>query len=396
MINPFLSIKNESSFNKLKIFIMTISGIAIVRFILFYFFFILSNIFLYLLLIGYSSEVSGEFIKMNYLRRKLIYFPQLLLRISLLFLGYFWFFENNNKYNIFDFEYLERDNSPRLIIINHSSFIDSFYLMTRGFPSFVSSYNNLNIPIIGYTIKKLGCILVPTNEDQRKILPDAKTQITHRLLHDSVKNFKRPLVIFPEGCTKNSKYLFKFQQGAFMNDLNYQPIILKYNFKNLDPSWTFDSGMVKLVYYLCCQFYNTLEVEYMNPTNLSANQIKEIYAKKLNLISTELSNHDSNLLLYHQDKIDYIYKYIFEGHNKYNIEYYKRKTNLKPKEFSEIVELFYYFDDNKMGSINLIDLNRIKNRLNPNILIIENKLFSFHEMIELLFPEDKINKLQLN
>ena len=93
----------------------------------------------------------------------------------------------------------------------------------------------MNILVTGATgfvgrhlIKKLAPIWVPSNDEERKELPDPKTQITYRLTHPSSNTFRRPLIIFPEGCTKNCKTIFKFQNGAFQNNIRYQPIIFKY------------------------------------------------------------------------------------------------------------------------------------------------------------------------
>jgi len=386
MISPYVSSHNSNLYDKIKIAFFIFSGVAIVRFIMFFLLFILSNILIYICLLGYSTKDSnGNFINFSQIRRFFIFIPQIILRISLIFLGFYWFNENIG-FNMFNFNYLERDNSAKLLIFNHISFIDSLYLFCRGFPSGVTSYNNLNLPIVGSIVKKMEPILVPTNDEQRKQVPDAKTQITNRLTHPSIDTFKRPLVIFPEGVTKNGKYLFKFQQGAFMNDVTYQPILLKYDFKYYDPSWTFNNTSYQCMFFLCCQFVNTLKVEYLEPCNKSIDEIRKVYLDKLQLIDCNLSNHDNHFLYSHKDKVDYIYQYVYEK-GTYNINYYRNLTKLKNNEISKIINLFYSLDILKEGVIIIDEISndKIQNALHLNKSIQLKEKITFNKFITLLY-----------
>ena len=386
MISPYVSSHYSNTYDKIKVAFFILSGIAIVRFILFFSLFLLANILIYFCLLGYSTKnPDGNYVNFSVTRRFFIYIPQIILRISLIFLGFYWFDENIG-FNIFNFNYLERESSPKLLIFNHISFIDSLYLFCRGFPSGVTSYNNLNLPIVGSIVKKMEPILVPTNDEQRKLVPDAKTQINNRLTHPSIDTFRRPLVIFPEGVTKNGKYLFKFQQGAFMNDIEYQPILLKYDFTYFDPSWTFDNSSYKCMFFLCCQFVNTLKVEYLPPCKSSIENIRKVYLDKLKLIDCNLSNHDNHFLYSHRDKIDYIYQYIYEK-GEYNITHYRNLTKLKNNEISKIVNLFYSLDILKEGSIifDEIVIDKIKNALNLDKVLTTKEKVTFNKFIHLLY-----------
>ena len=356
--NPFKNTHHNSFYDKVKITFFTLSGIAIIRFILVMFLLVLSSLLIYLFLLGYETKDKlGNYNNISPIRRTFLLIPQVLARIILFILGYYWINEEFQEYKFFKFNYLERTSSPKLIIANHVSFIDTFYFLIRGYPSIVISANTLNLPIIGLVLKKMVPILVPSNESQRLSLPNAKEQINNRLTHSSIKNFNRPLLIFPEGSTKNSKYLLKFQNGAFNNKIKMQPILLNYKYKYLDPSWTLDANIYKLLYLMCCQVVNYLDVIYLEPTDMNANEIRKKFISKLNLIDSSLSNHDNHFIRKNIDKFDYIYKYVYED-GLYNIEYYKKKYNLHYEKINELINEFYILDTKKIGKLkNLISFN---------------------------------------
>ena len=381
--SPFNNSHKNNLYDKIKIFLFTISGIAIIRLILFLFFGSMACLLFNIFLTGYiSKDGNGNFVNISPIRRFFLFIPQILVSIALFILGYYKI--NDNIPNFFKFNYLERDDSPKLIIANHVSFIDTFYFICRGIPSPVASYNVLNLPIVGFTFKKMSPILVPINEKQKLLLPNTKEQITERLTHSSIESFKRPLIIFPEGSTKNSKYLLKFQNGAFMNKITYQPVLLNYQFEYLDPSWTLDTQDYVLLYLMCCQFYNKLEVTYLEPTNQSADEIRKVFLSKLNLIDSNYSNHENNILKFNRDKENYIINHIFEN-GLFTISFYKKTIDLKSSDFNKLINIFYNLDKEKIGKVkgrylnNFLQFININN--NNNILELD-KQYSFYEAIK--------------
>jgi len=372
-MNPFLTTHKFDLDERIKIAFFILSGIAPLKFIMFTIFALLTAITLYLCFIGYkkNKEISK-------IRRYFLYIPQIFAYLTLLSLGYFNISENINKFN--KFNYLERKNAPKLIISNHVSFIDSLYFLTRGIPSIVTVPNVLKIPFAGFAIKKMEPIIVPITKKEKEELPNVKEQITNRLMNT---NLSRPLLIFPEGGTKNSNYLLKFQNGAFMNNISYQPILLKYKYKYLDPSWTLDSGTFKLIFLMCCQFINNLEVTYLEPCNLSKDEIRQIYINKLNVIDSNLSNHDNLFLRKNLDKMDYIFEHVYI--KKYNIEYFNKKYNLNHEKMHDLVNEFYKCDKFNNGTIITQDVNAIFNKLNlVKKSEIKENIITFNQMIESL------------
>lgn len=371
---PFTNTPNNTLYNKVKILFFIFSGIAIIRFILFILIGCITSLLFNIFLIGYNpKDKYGNFVNISIIRRTLLYIPQILIRIELFILGFYIFDENIDK--IFKFNYLEKENTPKLIISNHVSFIDSFYFITRGIISPVAVYNVINMPLVGSIFKKLAPILIPTDKDQKEKINFAspKAQISERLTHPSIKTLNRPLIIFPEGSTKNSKYLLKFQEGAFNDKVVYQPILLNYDYKYFDPSWTLNSTDYILIFLMCCQFINKLEVIYLEPTNLPSNEIREIFISKLNLIDSKFSNHDNNLLKKNYDKMDYIINYIFQK-DLYTMEYYRKFLILNSDDFSKIVNIFYDLDIDKKGFIKENQLYKFYEDIYINI--INNQIFS--------------------
>jgi hypothetical protein len=101
---------------------------------------------------------------------------------------------------------------------------------------------------------------------------------------------------------------------------------------------------------MCCQFINKLQVTYLEPTNLPADEIRKIYLSKLKLIDSNFSNHDNNLLKFNNDKKNYIFNYILQD-GLFTMEFYKKTFKVNTKTLSKLINIFYDLDSDKNGSI---------------------------------------------
>lgn len=45
----------------------------------------------------------------------------------------------------------------------------------------------------------------------------------------SEKGTVPPLIVYPEGCTSNGKYLLQFKKGTFVGENSIQPFSFKYS-----------------------------------------------------------------------------------------------------------------------------------------------------------------------
>lgn len=289
-------------YEKFKNIFFTITLIAPIRFFLTMLFSGLGLLFLYLGFIGYDGNIS-------FLRRLFLYIPQFFARLVLFILGYYYIneqyeYEPNKFTNIRGFyfpSYLERKDKAKIIIANHVTFLDSVFFVSRGYYNVVAKADLINYPVIGRIIRGFNPILVPFTPEEKQKLPDVNSQINKVIMNNKNKS----ILIFPEGCTKQAKYLIKFRLGAFRPLQPIQPIILNYNYKHMDPSWTHGTKELKLIYRLCCQFINHLNIKYFsvitNDININTNPENYrdiIYQKMLNnsnLLKSSLSNFDKKI-----------------------------------------------------------------------------------------------------
>jgi hypothetical protein len=303
MLNPFIN-RTEIKMTKkeiLKTILMTLTGISIIRFILVFVFIFLMLFTLFITTIGYYSNdeqldrcskiifyinkfISNikycfckkntnttKFHEMSCFRRCLLYCVQFYARCILFVLGYYWIPETypiqtlNKKIFLFP-SYLERPGSAKICVANHVSLIDSLYFMSRCIPRSVVIQANMAKPV-SWLMHAFSPIIVPVTSEQRKLYKSPQEQITENLESTILT---RPMIIFPEGGTTQSNTLIKFQNGAFTNLQEIQPIAFKYNYYNFDPSWTNDVKPLWLLFRMCCQFINFMSVEYydiINPIN---------------------------------------------------------------------------------------------------------------------------------
>lgn len=302
MNNPFVS-KTEHKITKREIcktIFMTLTLIAPLRMLLVFILILLMLMTLFILSIGYYLHEENmskcnkllfninkcftfikknlfrmcgkiydvnntKFHEMSNVRRFLLFSISFYSRLIMFVLGYYWIDEKypENKKCCNYPTFLESNSkSAKICIANHVSFIDSLYFLSRCIPRTIVIQANV-IKLFGWCLNALSPIIVPVTDKQRKKQLNSKIS-TVDTIHEYLINeqLKRPLIIFPEGGTKQSQYLLNFQIGAFIDLLPIQPLALKYNFVNYDPSWTNDINVFFLLYRMCCQFINHLSVDY--------------------------------------------------------------------------------------------------------------------------------------
>ena len=69
------------------------------------------------------------------------------------------------------------------------------------------------------------------------------------------------MLVFPEGTCTNQKAIITFKNGSFHPGVNVQPVVVKYRWKYMDPSFpAISPKILKLAVRTMCQFYNSMEV----------------------------------------------------------------------------------------------------------------------------------------
>lgn len=400
--------------NKWEIFrsiLMICSGIAIIKFILFFimvFLFALSTI---ICMIGFEQrDRNGKLQDFGSIRRFFLFIPQFFARCALFSLGYYYipeYYPANTPCNSYP-SYIERHDCPRIIVANHVTIIDSLYFVSRCFPSVVGKAGVTDIWLIGWAIKMaFNPILVPTTDEQRRQLPDVKTQIKERL---NTENINKPLLMFPEGSTFEAGYSLKYQIGAFFCMKSIQPIFLDYKYSNFDPSWTLNISALYLIFRLCCQFVNFLNVHYLDVINpdteqgltpeIYADKVRDIISKKGNLKKVNITNHDNYFCKDFQDDLVYISEKIYDGSN---IQEIKHGLKLNTEQIKRIIKRFKMLDTDKDGFLSrdefkkmtknqIIDERIQDEKVNFGTIIKYIKLLSTDSNEQKIFIEQIINK----
>jgi len=394
--NPF---KNDTEFNSLtyyeifKTIFMLITGIAIIRIILFLIILLLTITFLIIIMMGYNPrDKDGKLQDMSSFRRYLLFIPQGLARLGLFILGFYYipekYPENHRSCTYFP-SYFERSDAPKIFIANHVCFIDAIYIFTKTVPSILAQANTVNIPLMGPALRALQPIWVPVTEEQRKTLPSAKELISERI--SSAKNFTRPIVIFPEGTTKKRDMLVKFQDGAFNNMSPVQPVVFKYGGKNCDLSWTVGLTYHYMIFRLSTQFYNSLEIEYLPviDPNGKYNTVEDFkkatidaFVSSGNFEVSTLTVQDNHFLKFFKyDEIDYVCDILYDN-SKHNTSKIKQITGLNNKQLYDFIRQFMKYDTDKDGKLSRNQLVEMLSKYNIFIPLFCDYI-TFFEIIEL-------------
>eukprot|EP00239_Pterosperma_sp_CCMP1384_P007093 CAMPEP_0197844164 /NCGR_PEP_ID=MMETSP1438-20131217/1145_1 /TAXON_ID=1461541 /ORGANISM="Pterosperma sp., Strain CCMP1384" /LENGTH=325 /DNA_ID=CAMNT_0043454801 /DNA_START=800 /DNA_END=1777 /DNA_ORIENTATION=+ len=116
-----------------------------------------------------------------------------------------------------------------------------------------------------------------------------------------------PVAIFPEGTTTNGKCLISFKLGAFAPMVPIQPVVFKFSWSKLDPSWSsIGPSSLMLAARLMLQLHNSLSTEYLpvmapdeadhgDPARFAA-RVKSAMADALGIPCTEHNLGEGSLL----------------------------------------------------------------------------------------------------
>lgn len=123
------------------------------------------------------------------------------------------------------------DPRARLLVANHTSWIDTWLQSSLGHPQMAAS-DRLAWPVTSIVAISDGPIIDRTTDAGRKA---AAAAIAAR-----VADRTRPtLMIYPEGTVSNGRSLLKFKLGAFAPNAPVQPVVVRYRASDCDVSWTF-------------------------------------------------------------------------------------------------------------------------------------------------------------
>jgi len=171
-----------------------------------------------------------------------IIFPSLLYKYAcFLSKGIFWSF-NIKREIVGEFP----DNGPYILMHNHSSFLDLFFLPTviKGKYTGLVAAKNFKIPLIGSILNRIKAI--PIHRFNHTKALDA-LKIAEQRIKEGYH-----LAIFPEGTRTITGKLNPFKKGGFHMAINTNtqilPVIVKglYNIKPKN-RWTINKGIAKMI-----------------------------------------------------------------------------------------------------------------------------------------------------
>nr|XP_022344069.1 lysophosphatidylcholine acyltransferase 2-like isoform X2 [Crassostrea virginica] len=195
------------------------------------------------------------------------------------------------------------EEAPILIVGPHSSFFDGlvlFYCSTL--PSCVSRLENSSILIVGSLIEYTQPVLVKRED------PNSRTNTIKEIHKRAHSGGKWPqIIIFPEGTCTNRSCLINFKSGAFYPGTPVQPVIIRYPNQFDTVTWTWEGpGAFALLWYTLCQFYTSVEIEFLpvyTPSEeekknaaLFASNVRAKMAEALGVPVTDHSYDDCRLM----------------------------------------------------------------------------------------------------
>eukprot|EP00271_Cylindrocystis_brebissonii_P020712 TRINITY_DN6986_c0_g1_i2.p1 TRINITY_DN6986_c0_g1~~TRINITY_DN6986_c0_g1_i2.p1 ORF type:complete len:505 (-),score=94.31 TRINITY_DN6986_c0_g1_i2:775-2289(-) len=216
-------------------------------------------------------------------RRLLLWPPRLFARGILLACGYNYIHIKGKP--------ADREVAP-VLVSNHVSFIDPFFIFYYHLPIIVTAKENLAIPLAGTVIMSVQAIIVDRSNDQ------SRKETAGNIKRRAMCNDWNHVALFPEATTTNGRSLVTFKMGAFSTGLPIQPMVVRYPHTAIDPCWVVEGpSLIVLLLRLMTQFHNRMEVEYldvMEPTYaevknpaLFADRCRMRMAQALNVTVTE-------------------------------------------------------------------------------------------------------------
>eukprot|EP01084_Bolivina_argentea_P068557 124797_1 len=283
--NPF-EVADLSSYEKMKLYLFCMSGIAFLRLILV----LLIAIQIYFIALIVTTIQSNG--KLHQLANKFIR-SRFCLGLALAFFGFYSIdVTNHNKLNINQFKKNNTKATFRVIAPNHNTLFDGLILLFITNGSIAVKKEVSRMPIIGTILNVLGTLWI--DRHHKKGRQYAKQQI---LDHINDKN-KPPLIIFPQGTTSNIHTITSFKAGPFLSKQPVLPVAMNWSSnRNCDVSYVDLSELVILLHVGCCQFINYCHLILLPehvPNDREKNNVKLFASNNRKRIINALNKHNKN------------------------------------------------------------------------------------------------------
>lgn len=289
--NPFVHELRFTLFQKLKLFVMTLTLFP-VRLFFAAFMMLLAWPFAFIATLG-RSESSVE--HQCFWRRVVDVVLRCIMRAMWFAGGFHWIRVKGRR--------ALPAEAPILTLAPHSSYFDAMPV-TMTMASIVMKAESKDIPLWGTLIKYIRPVFVSRSDQdsRRKTVEEIK-----RRAHS--EGVWPQIMIFPEGTCTNRSCLITFKPGAFIPAVPVQPVVIRYPNQQLDTiTWTWQGpGAFKILWLTLCQLHNEFEIEFLpvyTPTKeetrnpqLFAQNVRRIMATALQVPVTDYSFEDCQLAM---------------------------------------------------------------------------------------------------
>ena len=358
---------------KLRIFLMTITLIAPIRFILILIIWIFGLTYIKLVITGhdYSKPIHPDSIRGRLL--------QLLRYPCILFLALCGFY----RIGFLKCNGANPTHETRVFVSNHVSVFDGFFYWILFQPSYLVREDILHIPIFGGVIK-FGVQCVGINN---KTIQGRKEAIN--IINGRVQDTSAPsLVIFPTAICSNQKIMTQWKPGAFLLGKPVQPLILNYKYKYGNLGYSPDVAMVTMVYYACCQFINYCDVIALPVYKPNKKEIEnpKLFAEN---VRQEMVKFNGAKLTNHQASDCFLYEFLRDNklplNKHFTIYDVSTKFGLHYSSFLKLAKSFKKLDLSRSGGLNesefgkMFGVDDMKENYNGTVQKIIRKVF---EMVD--------------
>ncbi len=182
------------------------------------------------------------------------------------------------KNNIIHWKNKKDDLKKKVIIANHSHYLDSFILLYIFRSGFVSSDFINSFDIGRLCASKCKMLIFKRGVDTNMV--------------DKIKNYleeERKIIIYPEGAMANNNTIMRFRTGAFHTGAYICPVVIKYR------NYVWDDDIKTAIFKIISQneipvdvYINDLETPPFTDENIE--QVRDKMAKVGNLQKSRVSN----------------------------------------------------------------------------------------------------------
>lgn len=163
-------------------------------------------------------------------------------------------------------DYLKTQKLPAkasTLVVNHQAWLDSVILISALVPGFAAKIETKKVMVLNSIIENLQSIYISRGgtEQQRKENLDAI--IDRQKLVEADPRYPQ-ICIYPEGTQTNGTHLLSYKKGAFVGLYTVQPVVMKYTWQTLSPTWEGMPFMAHQIFMLCWGPYH-VEVNILPP-----------------------------------------------------------------------------------------------------------------------------------